>query len=135
MVSDPVVETIDAEAVAIDPVALVRETRKLAEQNPDFVYTKIFDDEWDGYKCRYVEAGCGSCLVGQAAINAGVPLRVVASWDLLGDTGIEHVMSRYGFADHPATAWLIGVQVDQDGGATWAGAVHDADRNVGEVGA
>lgn len=48
------------------PLDLAKEALRLAEENPYFVYNNAGN-------CVYVDdAGCGSCLFGQAMINLGV---------------------------------------------------------------
>jgi len=82
--------------LAIDPIAVARKAIELADANPDFEYQNppleadgevifeladgsLVDGEGDyvdptSGDCAYVSKGAPSCLFGQAAVAAGVPV-------------------------------------------------------------
>ncbi|AXQ64416.1 hypothetical protein L3Y19_gp046 [Gordonia phage Neville] len=105
----------------------VAEVRRLANENPEFVYQKRpIGDGGEGGSCMYVnEAGTGGdCLIGQAVINTGL-----MSVEELGKHENELARGLLGDLRFPgaATQWADRVQSRQDMGVAWVDAVRDAD--------
>lgn len=106
---------------------LISAVRNIAEAAPDYVYEKV-----GGHACKYVQNGAGSCIVGQGALAAGVPLETVAEWDQAEcGSGFGDVCDRIDIdCGSDAAQWLIEVQSHQDNGIPWGEAVAAADSNV-----
>lgn len=111
---------------------LVGEIRRLAGENPDYVYP-------DAY-CRYVKEGEGSCLVGQALINLGVPV----NWFLDHSSDYNDLRNAGTFSEirdlvpglkvsDLVTDWVDTAQSSQDDQTPWAEAVEGADQCYPEV--
>lgn len=102
---------------------VVSEIRKVAAEQPDFIYNDGSLDE-----CLYTENADGSpggCIVGRALMRLDVEeedlvendgqyaSRVLSELDISGNSLVMH--------------WIDEVQRVQDGGKTWAEAVQSAD--------
>lgn len=119
----------------IDEAAFVAEVRRLAAENPDFVYSAPEDlNPTSGPTCLYVhrtEAGelVGGCLIGQAFINIGLPVDEVAKFDTLTYGGATEVLGVFNVSKR-VRAWAGTAQQCQDLGDCWAEAVARADREI-----
>ncbi|MFF0498492.1 hypothetical protein ACFYU5_18955 [Nocardia aobensis] len=105
---------------------IVSEIRRLAAENPDYIYQSRGD------ACVYVEpdeAGVlvGSCIVGKALVNLGVnPAEL--EWEIGTIPGAYHLLrSRVGGASREVW-WIDWVQGEQDTGYSWADSVASADQ-------
>lgn len=110
---------------------VVAQVRRLAAENPDFVYKKVFFTNSEGnpdYRCQYVKEGKGDCIIGQALVDVGVPVESLAEWDK-GIYAATAVVPRFVDVpyDDPAVGWLNAVQGYQDKGRTWQESVYEAD--------
>lgn len=111
---------------------LIEWTRKVAGENPDFVYEQITKENESGYKsrsCLYVHDGKPSCLIGHAAIEAGI---IDLSIEFTGNNLLEacELVQNLGIVDqlsHAEIKWLNAAQNAQDTGQTWAEAIKSAD--------
>lgn len=113
---------------------VITKVRELAAANPDYVY-KMPDT---GY-CQYTFNGQGSCIVGQAYLELGVPVERVESWDfgsegrpLGADQLVEREYDDYSLTDKE---WLDNVQGFQDADKPWGEAVRKADERIGALNA
>ena len=109
---------------------VVKKVREIAKDAPDLVYE--MPDGW----CQYVFNGQGSCIVGQAYLELGTPIKRVESWDNedSGPLGVEQVIEReYEEYSTLAKSWLREVQDSQDTGTSWAEAVKNADISLGLI--
>jgi hypothetical protein len=106
---------------------LVKEIRKLAKKNPDFVYT---NPDPESTTCLYVhDAGTRhaspGCIVGAGLANLGFSLSKLAENERRGAAivtiglGID--------LDESTQNWLNNVQAKQDEGESWGVAVAFAD--------
>jgi hypothetical protein len=116
--------------MSFDPKRLVAEVRALAAEKPDFVYTAIdFHSDADGgrEKCTYVHGDDGGCIVGQAALRAGMPLDELREKDNDDeDTSVSVQFADYGLSADELL-WLSKVQHAQDTNMPWGAAVDHAD--------
>lgn len=114
-------------------VAVSREVRRLAEENPDYVCPEGF--------CTYTSEGQGSCIVGQAFLNLGTAYEIVHGWDFSAGgfpEGISLILrdlsEDYGmFAGEDVEYWgkfLSRVQVHQDMKVPWGLAVSKAEEDI-----
>lgn len=117
---------------------VVNEVRRLAAEQPDFVYVNPVDPE--NADCLYVhnwgvldQPVVGGCIAGQALLNLGVP-----AWKLHEEeyTSVGAILSKVGVtvdrgSDRDDLDWLDNVQAKQDIKIPWGAAVTaaDADRN------
>lgn len=110
---------------------VVAKVRELATNNPDYVY-----DRGENGKCQYIKDGEGSCIVGQAYVELGVPVEYVKSWDSVSygnAIGAWQVVEReYENYSKYDKEWLDYVQECQDLGQPWELAVDKADAKVKE---
>lgn len=104
---------------------LIKHVRDLAEKHPRFTYESA---QWNG-DCVYVEEGKPSCIIGQAASLAGVPIATLEQWDRRDDSSANSVVAEIGVHGTRVRGWLRRVQIAQDRGYTWAEAVKAADTN------
>ena len=113
---------------------LIKHVRDLAEANPHFVYQKPIDPDSNGVGCRYEVDGEGSCIIGQAAIKAGVPVELLRKWDNprgnYDSSSIGVVADTIEIEGMRPIAWLGDVQRHQDAGKSWGEAVRRADITV-----
>lgn len=107
---------------------VISEIRKIADLNPETVYSRDIFDQGDDF-CRYVVDGQGSCIVGRALVNLGIiPQRLhefegLKAQDVLVRIGVD--------LDHSdQTEWVNRVQFHQDANAPWRIAVEKADRYI-----
>jgi hypothetical protein len=106
-----------------DPKRLVAEVRALAAEKPDYVYQL----QSKGPSCVYVEKGVGSCIVGQAALRAGMDLEELSKKDSdEEDTSVSVQFEDYGLSAEELL-WLSKVQHSQDTQFPWGAAVARAD--------
>lgn len=97
---------------------LVAEVRKIAAENPDYVY--------DG-ACVYVRDGQPACLVGKAAWNLELIDAEIEN-DSRNDGGVDDLVAYLEIhITYEESAWLGLVQEEQDGGSRWHSAVSKAD--------
>ncbi|BCP41399.1 hypothetical protein MINTMi27_14920 [Mycobacterium intracellulare] len=94
--------------------ALIREVRRIAAANPDFVYSNSL--------CQYIDNdnGGGSCIMGQALFNLGylaTPDRRDRVLDLEGKAISEVLLGLEIEVDTGEGYWLNEVQAAQDGRA------------------
>lgn len=102
---------------------VVNEIRKVAAEQPDFIY-----NEGGLAECMYTkntDGSPGGCIVGRALMRLGVEEE-----DLVESDGqfASRVLSDLGISgDRFVMLWIAEVQEVQDGGKTWAEAVQSAD--------
>lgn len=100
---------------------LVAEVRRLADEQPDFIYKQP-----SGSHCSYrPQGGNDGCIVGQALRRLGweVPF-------LLDDGPIDDNIQEGRFpvdATRAEARWLLSIQSWQDCGASWGKAIHYTD--------
>lgn len=110
---------------------LVDAVRKLAAENPDFMYTRqdasnpTPDEVFAACNYYPTEGNPQGCIIGAAMRSLGHDLdapawRCIAAYEALGDTFGEAI-------DHGTQAWATAVQANQDAGMTWSQAVRAAD--------
>lgn len=111
---------------------LIYEARRVAAANPDFVYAKV--PEGYAKRCVYLQDGCPSCIIGHALWNVGL-INEEFKGDNLALSDIGHVVLHYQWhLDVGEIEWLYRVQVFQDQGKPWAGAIQYADREIDALG-
>ena len=117
-----------------DPKRLVAEVRALAAEKPRFVYTAIdvhSDADGGGDKCAYVHGNEGGCIIGQAALRAGMDLDELREKDAdEDDTSVSVQFAGYPSLSNEALNWLSKVQYSQDLKYPWARAVARADHSI-----
>lgn len=111
---------------------VVAEVRKAAAASPDHVY-KTHEG-----KCKYTRGEGGSlvpdCIVGHGFAAAGVPLALLAEFDV-ETAAVDQVVAKVYPVERveaEAANWLMIAQEQQDGGETWAEAVADADKVIAD---
>lgn len=107
---------------------LVELTRKVADEQPDFVYEPE-TSEFGGTKCVYVRDGKPSCLIGHSALEGGF-IGIDFEMNRANDLGVDELLRRIGIYDEfdcADLAWLEGAQEAQDTGQTWGEAIKFAD--------
>jgi len=119
--------------MSFDPKRLVAEVRALAAEKPDFVYTAIAfhaDRHGGGEKCSYVHGDECGCIIGHAAVRAGMSLDELREKDDDDeDTSVSVQFAEYGLsADR--MGWLSKVQHGQDTKLPWGAAVSKADDEI-----
>lgn len=119
--------------MSFDPKRLVAEVRALAAEKPNFVYTAIdfhSDADGGGDKCSYVHGNVGGCIIGQAALRAGMDLEELREKDNdADDTSVGSVFAGFGLSVD-ALGWLSSVQHSQDTGMPWGSAVAHSDDRI-----
>ena len=115
---------------------IITEMRRLAKENPGYVYGNEYSDQG----CLYYDAkkNCGACLVGQALFNLGANVRVLdesmytpsfkslaRNWNELS---AEHDVN-FDFTQltDRQINWISDAQGNQDTGSTWENALIGAD--------
>jgi len=116
---------------------VVAQVRRLAAENPDFVYEKVKSkSSEDSPKCLYTHNGKGSCIIGQAILAVDDSLySKLADYDeglIFGYSATIVVHDLYPEEFKKAQGemyakWLHLVQRKQDDGWTWEEAVGYAD--------
>jgi hypothetical protein len=117
---------------------VVNEIRRLAAEQPDFVYVNPVDPE--NTDCLYVhnwgnEDGLpvvGGCIAGQALMNLGVPASTLHDVEF---TSVSGILPRVGVkvdivSDRNLLTWMDDVQSKQDIKNPWGLAVKAADQNM-----
>lgn len=109
---------------------LIAEVRRLAQDNPDFVYPT--NKRHEGPSCVYNPEegiyGRPACIFGQAFINLGSP---VDEDPKLGAGSIECVCTKKGIQFNSFQgAWISAVQRNQDSGIAWGAALDKADKHL-----
>lgn len=103
---------------------VVNEIRKVAAEQPDFIY----NGDTFPIECLYTKNADGSpggCIVGRALMRLNVEEEVLVKNDGRGASG---VLSELGIGgDIFVMHWINEVQEIQDSGKTWAEAVQSAD--------
>ena len=105
------------------------EVRRLANENPDYIYKFPANTT----TCRYIDhaTNTGSCLFGQALVNLGVPTEEFGMFEGRGITTLYGGLVARGLLEPtPPTEyveWFAGVQMGQDTGNPWGTAVANAD--------
>lgn len=117
----------------INLLDLENEVRRLAAENPDFVYEGAVEDRYGSQyvSCFYTAKGddgnlTGSCLFGQALINLGADPYELHSYE---HASISDVLERAMLISHSRSKWFNEVQDGQDAKMTWSVAVAEADRH------
>lgn len=111
---------------------IIREVRRLAAENPDFVYAPpmalYLNGEWaKGDACKYVHDGRGSCIFGQAMMNTGdITADVIEPLEGGGICDVCDTL-QLGLRDEEM-AWARIVQQAQDVGIPWGDAIAEADQ-------
>ncbi len=112
---------------------LIKEVRRLANENPDFVYPE-FKKPHNGRTCSYLksEKSDVGCIFGQAILNIQPDLKeFLIHFDCEVDSGIKKCLQTL-FPDidltYPSTSreqldWCEKVQDEQDRGSTWGEAI------------
>lgn len=102
---------------------VVNEIRKVAAEQPDFIYNDGSADQ-----CLYTQNADGSpggCIVGRALMRLDVEEEALVKND--GQLA-SHVLSELGISgDSLVIHWIDEAQDAQDSGKTWAQAVQSAD--------
>lgn len=100
---------------------IIEETRKVATDNPNFLYEGV---------CRYVIDGRPACLIGHALWNLGL---INDTFDATGSNGC----TAYGVLEHLGLDvtefekdWLACAQSFQDSKHTWGDSVQSADEET-----
>lgn len=116
----------------ITAAELEAEVRRLAAERPDFVYARPSGTTWGS--CVYAHDGCGSCIMGQALINVGIPVEWFTESGTRNTWGIGELISLLHFEeriaddfDRRATDWFSDVQTQQDLSNKWSDAIARAD--------
>lgn len=118
---------------------VIREIRRLAAENPDFVYGIPSKPDEYGYpvqgdNCLYVHDGKGSCGVGQALVKFGVldPNRPFGKHgEQIEGVEASKVFEILGLrVPGMQKRWADNFQSHQDEGKTWGQAVAWADAGV-----
>lgn len=115
----------------IDLVELQLEMVKLANEQPDFVYT---DQSKGTSSCSYVGAVQGAqggqgCIVGQALMRLGVPEDALRTYenDESNNNTADFLLSDWTFLEHQGTGNQIStiheVQINQDSKLPWRVAI------------
>lgn len=114
---------------------VIEEVRRLAEEQPDFVYS---DQEGaGGGECSYFGCSAGdssgqACIVGQGLASLNVDMSDLKRKEDTGHGMAIATALEGGVVDIPYTEeeakWLGDVQNHQDGGKPWAQAVALADK-------
>lgn len=116
-------------------VKLEAAVRKLAADNPTFVYTRCTtDDHMASCLYRPTEHNPQGCIIGAALQTLGKPVRQSLEGD--GATAVIGAMLGIGVGVHGETVvspWYNYVQRGQDDGMTWAAAVVYADTQMAVV--
>jgi hypothetical protein len=108
---------------------LISEVRRLAADNPDFIYPD-FGAGPNEPKCLYVpDDRQPGCIFGQAFINLGIQIPKSLDRD-----GINVHLERLGIeATRAQRTWCSTVQTEQDTRLTWGHGVKEADKYIAEV--
>jgi hypothetical protein len=106
---------------------VIKEVRRLASENPDYVYTNNKDENGRTICLYLASADQPGCIFGQALTRLGVVIPI----DLEGRS-IDFIFWRIGRielpgADSALVDWCSEVQRGQDSGLAWAKAIHGAD--------
>src|SRR5690606_1231334 len=111
----------------IDIKDVVKEVRRLAEEQPDHVYSAPEGEEI----CSYVTGKDGKgCIVGQALSRLGVPESALRGIEGEGAYALPELIPYLaGREDKRSRRWLTLIQSRQDGGRTWWQAVTEADQD------
>lgn len=121
----------------VDPKLFVAAVRKLAADNPEFVYEPVTVTDVLGRpvdRCVYVnDEGAGSCIVGQALIACGVPADELRRYDAMGTAASIVVQDHSG--NDTVAGWARAVQSKQDRHEQWSYAVTYGDRTHPEIAA
>ena len=118
------------EPVQIDDRVFMKAVRDLVKENPDYVY-QVPASSTEG--CMYTETDPdtgelrGSCLIGQAAIRAGIPIVVVADWVNWDVRPAAAVLEPHGITED-IRHWAYSAQAAQDCETTWRESLKTADR-------
>lgn len=97
---------------------LIAETRKVATENPDFVYEGV---------CQYVDGGKPACLIGHALWNLGL-IDEALERQSVNDDGVRFITNHLEIAlDDSEESWLTRTQSGQDNGISWGMSVVHAD--------
>ncbi len=114
---------------------LIEEVKRLANQNPDFVYQSIKNTD-DSRRCSYTESADDpnkGCIFGQAILNLQPELKCVLNGS---GASIKKLLFELGIIDadpftqgynNPDIEWCGVVQLQQDSERSWADAVKYAD--------
>ncbi|QDM55932.1 hypothetical protein SEA_TRAX_45 [Gordonia phage Trax] len=111
----------------------VAEVRRLANENPNFIY-KPRTVPGRQITCHYVneDRTGGDCLIGQALFNTG--MRTIEQLDEVEGRGAATVLRRYFDAPSALQRWATEVQGAQDDGVAWGEAVRRVDARHAELG-
>lgn len=112
---------------------VIAEIRRIAAESPDYVYEPVVKPNSLGIgTCEYVERSAdgkliGSCIVGRALVNLGVPPEVLTFTDDFTPTAF----GLFEDPDHDGRVaeinWIQRVQGGQDRKMSWGDAVARAD--------
>ena len=105
----------------IDLDDLITEVRRIASENPNFVYNQMV--------CKYQVRGKPSCLIGQGLHAIGVDTAVLKAFDDREDSEIQTILvDELGFDVEDARIyWLSATQSAQDCQTPWGKAISQAD--------
>ena len=114
---------------------VIEEVHRLAEEQPDFVYSDqegAGEDECSYFGCAIGNTAGQACIVGQALANLNVDMTDMKRKEDSGYGMAIATALEEGVVDIPYTEreakWLGDVQYHQDRGDTWAQAVALADK-------
>lgn len=107
---------------------LIAEVRKLADENPDFVY--------DDVACWYLIGGnpdTPGCIIGRTIMALSPELKpILEKADETNENinGLFPMLSDFEFDNNTNEfQWLLSVQSSQDSGSSWEDAIELADEN------
>lgn len=97
------------------------EVREIAAAHPDYIYDD-FDEE---QRCRYINNGKGSCIVGKALVNLGInPEEIIRLEGSPANLAVSELVDP---GEEASLYWLDYVQSEQDNEIPWGEAVLIAD--------
>jgi hypothetical protein len=118
-------------AFTIDEI--IERVRKLAEQSPDFVYTRPVNIMGEEGSCSYIHEETGKlvpgCVMGHVFVGLGMSPEELHKYEgYLIKNLVDELVGRCERADElEKRLWLGKVQSEQDSGHSWSEAVGRAD--------
>ncbi|MFF0498493.1 hypothetical protein ACFYU5_18960 [Nocardia aobensis] len=112
---------------------IIAEIRRIAAESPDYVYKPVVKPNSLGIgTCEYVERSAdgelvGSCIVGRALVNLGVPPEVLTFTDDFTPTAFGLLADLDFDVRGAEIKWIQRVQSGQDQKMSWGDAVARAD--------
>lgn len=112
---------------------IIAEIRRIAAESPDYVYKPVVKPNSLSLEtCEYVERSAdgelvGSCIVGRALVNLGVPPEVLTFTSDYTPTAFGLLADPDGDGEGTEIIWIQRVQSGQDEKMSWGDAVARAD--------